>query len=249
LAAFKAVIFDFIGTLTNVKDYSLENSKLKLYKALFKSGFDVNEKDFFDAYNQSQEECRLKRYEELVEVTDAVWISDALNSLGFKTEVGDARIRTAVNVFFEDYLDALELNPCAGQLLGQLRKHYRIGLISNFTYAPVIYGALRKLKINRFFNTVLVSEDVGWRKPNPKIFDEALRRLGTKAEETIYVGDAPLEDIRGSAEAGMKTVFVPSQFYTIENLQESGDKPDLTVQNICELCRIIPKFIKNAENT
>jgi HAD superfamily hydrolase (TIGR01509 family) len=247
LTAFKAIIFDFIGTLTNVQDYSLEKSKLKLYKALVKAGFNVNEKDFFDAYNQSQEKCRLKRYQELVEITDAVWVSDALNCLGFKTDPQDTRVKTAVNVFFEDYPSALELNPCAEQLLSQLSKHYVIGLISNFTYAPVIHGALRKLKINRFFNAILISQDVGWRKPNPKIFHEALRRLGVKAEETVYVGDAPSEDIGGSGAIGMRTVFVPSQFYTMENLYESGEKPDLIVRNVCELCGILPEFIKNVE--
>jgi putative hydrolase of the HAD superfamily len=152
-----------------------------------------------------------------------------------------------VNAFFEDYLDALELNPCADRLLAQLPKHFKIGLMSNFTYAPVIYAALRKLRINKFFNVVLVSQDVGWRKPNPNIFNEALNRLGVKADETVYVGDSPLEDIGGAARTGMKTIFVPSQFYSLENLYEGGEKPDLIVRNVCELCRILPEFINNIE--
>ncbi len=248
MAVTKAIIFDFIGTLTNVKDYRPEISKLKMYKALVKARFNVSEKNFFDAYNRSHEKYRLRRYEELVEITDSVWISDALNCLGFQTDPSDLRVKTAVNAFFEDYLDALELNPCADQLLAQLPKHFKIGLVSNFTYAPVIYAALRKLRINKFFNAVLVSQDVGWRKPNPNIFHEALKRLGVKADETVYVGDSPLEDIRGAARIGMKTVFVPSQFYSLENLYEGGDKPGLIVRNICELCRTLPKFIKNMEN-
>lgn len=248
MAATKAIIFDFIGTLTNVRDYRPEMSKMKMYKALVKAGFNVSEKNFFDAYNQSYEKSRLTRYEELVEITDSVWICDALKCLGFQTGPSDLRVKTAVNAFFEDYLDALKLNPCADRLLAQLPKQLKIGLVSNFTYAPVIYAALRKLRINKFFNAVLVSQDVGWRKPNPNIFQEALKRLGARADETIYVGDSPLEDIRGAARTGMKTVFVPSQFYSLENLHEGGDKPDLIVRNICELCRTLPKFIKNIEN-
>jgi hypothetical protein len=49
LAVTKAIIFDFIGTLTNVKDYRLERSKMKMYKALVRAGFNVSEKNFFDA--------------------------------------------------------------------------------------------------------------------------------------------------------------------------------------------------------
>jgi putative hydrolase of the HAD superfamily len=183
----------------------------------------------------------LIRYEELVEVTNGVWISDALNCLGFKTSPEDVRVKTAVNVFFEDYLSSLELNSCARRMLVRLSKRYKLGLVSNFTYAPVIYAALRKLGINRFFSAVLVSEDVGWRKPNRKIFQEALRRLGAKAQETVYVGDSPVEDIVGAAAAGMRTIFVPSQFYTLENVHESPTKPDLIVKDICELCRVFPE--------
>ncbi|MGA3192589.1 MAG: HAD family hydrolase [Candidatus Bathyarchaeia archaeon] len=241
LADIKAVVFDFIGTLTSVKNYSLEASTLKLSKALVEAGFTVDEEDFLRAYSRAHEKYRLIRYEELVEVTNGVWISDALNCLGFKTSPEDVRVKTAVNVFFEDYLSSLELNSCARRMLVRLSKRYKLGLVSNFTYAPVIYAALRKLGINRFFSAVLVSEDVGWRKPNRKIFQEALRRLGAKAQETVYVGDSPVEDIVGAAAAGMRTIFVPSQFYTLENVHESPTKPDLIVKDICELCRVFPE--------
>jgi FMN phosphatase YigB (HAD superfamily) len=240
----KAVIFDFIGTLTSVKNYSLETSTLKLHKAIVEAGFSVNEDNFLRAYSRSHEKYRLIRYEELVEVTNSVWISDALNCLGFKTSPEDARLKKAVNVFFHDYLGSLELKHCARRTLVQLSKRYKLGLISNFTYAPVIYAALRKLGVNRFFSAVLVSEDVGWRKPNRKIFQEALRRLGVKAEEAVYVGDSPLEDVGGAASAGMRTVFVPSQFYTLKDLRESQKKPDLIAKDICELCRVLAEFTK-----
>lgn len=242
MADIKAVIFDFIGTLTSVNNYSLEASTLKQYQAIVEAGFSVDEEDFLRAYSRAHEKYRLIRYEELVEVTNGVWISDALNCLGFKTSPEDVRVKTAVNVFFEDYLTSLELNPCARRMLVRLSKRHKLGLVSNFTYAPVIHAALRKLGVNRFFNAVLVSEDVGWRKPNRKIFQEALRRLGVKAEDTVYVGDCPVEDIGGAAAAGMRTIFVPSQFYTLENLRESHMKTDLIVKDICEFCRVFPEF-------
>ena len=247
MADVEAVILDFIGTLTHVTEFSLEKSKLKLYKSLVKAGFNVAETDFLNAYNQSYEESRLKRYNELVEVTDAVWVARALSRLGFETDPEDLRVKTAVAVFFQDYLNSLELNQCAEQLLSRISKQYKTGLVSNFTCAPVIYAALRKLKINKFFNAVLVSEDVGWRKPNKKIFQEALRRLDVNAKETVYVGDCPSEDIGGASAMGMNTVFVPSQFYSLEDLTESKQKPDLIVKNICELQKIFPKFIKNVQ--
>jgi len=239
----KAIIFDFIGTLTNVKNYSLETSKTKLYKAIVEAGFNISAESFLEAYSQAHEKYRVVRYQELVEVTNAIWISEALNRLGFKTNPKDTRIKTAVNVFFENYLNSLELRPCVKKLLNKVSTEYKLGLISNFTYAPVIYAGIRKLGISQFFNAVLVSEEVGWRKPSIKIFEETLRRLKVTAKETLYVGDSPLEDIKGAKTVGMKTVFVPSQFYSLEKLVESQQKPDLIAKDIYELYKKTPKLL------
>ena len=129
-------------------------------------------------------------------------------------------------------------------MLDNVSKEYKLGLISNFTYAPVIYVGIRKLGINHFFNAILVSEEVGWRKPNTKIFKETLRRLGATAKETVYVGDSPLEDIKGAKAVGMKTVFIPSQFYSLENLHENQQKPDMNVKDTKELYKRLPIFLK-----
>jgi len=243
LSLIRAIIFDFIGTLASVKNYSLEVSKMKLYNAIIEAGFNVSVESFLEAYSQAHEKYRVVRYQELIEVTNAVWISEALNNMGFKTNPEDIHIKTAVNVFFEDYLNSLELRPCVKKLLNKVSMGYKLGLASNFTYAPVIYAGLRNLGINQFFNTVLVSEDVGWRKPHKKIFEEALRRLGVTAEETVYVGDSPTEDINGAKAVGMKTVFVPSQFYSLENLHESQQKPDVIAKDICTFCKKFPKLL------
>ncbi|MEM2972358.1 MAG: HAD family hydrolase [Candidatus Bathyarchaeia archaeon] len=241
----KAVIFDFIGTLTNVKGYSQEKSEMKLYKAIVENGFKIEVKDFLEAYKQAHEKYRVIRCQKLVEVSNAVWIAEALNNLCFRTNPEDANVKTAVNAFFEDYLGSLELRQCAKKLLSQLSMEYKLGMISNFTYAPVIYAGLRKLDINKFFNAVLVSEAVGWRKPHIKIFEEALKRLGVTASETVYVGDSPLEDIKGAKAAGIKTVFVPSQFYSIKDLEENQQKPEIIAEDICKLQNILERLNRN----
>jgi putative hydrolase of the HAD superfamily len=243
LSPIEAVIFDFIGTLTNVRGYSLEasrmTSKMKLYTAVANAGFKVDSKSFLKAYVQAHEKYRIIRYEKLVEVTNAVWVSEALNNLGYQTTPDDSRVKTAINIGFEDYLDSLELRPCAKNVLKKLSRNYKLGLVSNFTYVPVIYAGLRKLDISQFFNAILVSHEVGWRKPHPKIFNEALKKLRVSAHETVYVGDSPLEDIKGAKATGMKTIFVSSQFYTLRNLNESRQKPDMITKDICELSKIL----------
>ncbi len=79
---------------------------------------------------------------------------------------------------------------------------------------------------------VEVSEENGWRKPSAQIFQGALIRLQVGADEAVYVGDSPLEDIKGAKQAGLRTVFVPSQFNTIKDLLDSQQQPDYLAKDL-----------------
>lgn len=239
MTTIKAVIFDFIGTLTELVGYSLKKSENKLLRSLVANGYCADDESFFNAYNKAYQKYREIRYGQLIEVTNAVWISEALNYLGHAATPKDERIKTAVNVFFEDYLAALKPRAFAKSTLQKLSQNYKLGVISNFTYAPVIYAGLRKLGINSLFNAVLVSEAVGWRKPCPKIFREALQRLRVKVDEAIYVGDTPLEDIQGAKSVGMKTVFIPSQFNSLNDMEKAAHQPNYTIESLNDVLEIL----------
>ena len=228
----KAVIFDYIGTLVNCRNYSMDASILKLYNALVAEGFDVDNDKFLEAYSLAHEKYRKVRYCQLREVTNAVWVAAALGNLGFTVTADDPRIKAALNVFFQDFIDTLELRDGAKKLLRQAQQTWTVGLISNFTYAPVIYKSLRKIGISEFFNAVVVSEEVGWRKPSSHIFEQALTKLQVQASEAVYIGDSPNEDIKGAKQAGLKTIFVPSQFNTLKDLLYSKQKPDYIAKDL-----------------
>jgi putative hydrolase of the HAD superfamily len=232
MACTKAVIFDYIGTLVNCDGYTMDASRENLYTALVNEGFAVAKDKFLEAYILAHEKYRIIRYEELREVTNAVWVAEALSSLGFEVAADDYRIKSALNVFFKAYVDTFEPRMGAKKLLKQAKAQGKVGLISNFTHAPVIYSSLRKLEINTFFNAVVVSEENGWRKPKGYIFQDALNRLQIKANEAVYIGDSPIEDIKGAKQAGLKTVFVPSQFNTLKDLIDSQQKPDFVEKDL-----------------
>jgi putative hydrolase of the HAD superfamily len=239
----KAVITDYIGTLVNARYYDIDASRKKLHKALTEVGLDTKLPQFLEAYTRAHEKYRAVRYKQLREVTNAVWVCEALNSLGCTITPEDSRIKVALNMFFQDYVDSLELRPYAKKLLNKIKENCKLGLVSNFTYAPVVYASLRKLGINQYFNAVLVSHECGWRKPHTQIFQDALKKLHVKPEETVFIGDSPLEDIKGAIAAGIKTVFVTSQFYTLKDLQESNQKPDYVAQGLEEIYENFSKII------
>jgi len=226
------VIFDFIGTLVHCKNYNMVDSEVKLYSALLSEGFGVEKDRFLGAYKEAHQKYRKIRYEMFREVTNAVWVSEALCSVGFKTTPEDSGVKAALNIFFEDFLSTLEICKGAEQLLVQTAQQYRVGLISNFTYAPVIYRCLQKTGIHSYFNAVVISDEVAWRKPSSKIFYDTLNRLGVQAHEAVFVGDSPLEDIKGANESGLRTVFIPSQFNSLNDLAQSKQIPDQIVEKL-----------------
>jgi putative hydrolase of the HAD superfamily len=226
----------------------MEASMAKLHRALVDAGFETEKEEFLSAYAKEHEKYRVIRYGELREVTNAIWVSETLRSLGFEVNAEDSKMNAALDVFFQDYIDSLELRPCAEKLLKKTAKTCKLGLISNFTYAPVVYKSLRQLGISQYFNATVVSGENGWRKPHKKIFTDALEQLQVKAEEAVFIGDSPLEDIKGAADAGMKTVFVKSQFYGTSDLEASGQKPDVIAADLQEICSKISKITACKKN-
>ena len=243
MACAKAVIFDYVGTLVNCGNYTMEASREKLHAALANEGFDVAKDKFLEAYILAHEKYRKVRYEQLREVTNAVWVAEALCNLGFQVTADDYRIKAALNVFFKDYIDTLELRAGAKKLIKQAKEQCKVALISNFTYAPVIYKSLRKLGINTFFNAVVISEENGWRKPSSHIFQDTLNKLLVKANEAVYIGDSPIEDIKGAKQAGLKTVFVASQFNTLKDLLDSLQKPDFIAKNLQAISESLTEIV------
>ncbi|MGD0202588.1 MAG: HAD family hydrolase [Candidatus Bathyarchaeia archaeon] len=243
MACIKAVIFDYVGTLVNCGNYTMEASREKLHAALANEGFDVAKDKFLEAYIQAHEKYRKIRYEQLREVTNAVWVAEALCNLGFKATADDYRIKAALNVFFKDYVDMLELRAGAKKLIKQAKEQCKVALISNFTHAPVIYSSLRKLGMNTFFNAVVISEENGWRKPSSHIFQDALNKLLVQAKEAVYIGDSPIEDIKGAKQAGLKTVFVASQFNTLKDLLDSLQKPDFIAKDLQSISESLTEII------
>jgi HAD superfamily hydrolase (TIGR01549 family) len=228
----KAVIFDYIGTLVNCKGYSMADSEDNLYSALVAEGFEMQKNKFLDAYRETHKKYRKIRYEQHREVTNAIWVSEALCNLGFIVTAEDERVKAALNVFFQDFIDTLELRDGAKKLLTQTQAECKVGLISNFTHAPVIHKSLRKTRINQYFNAIVVSDEIGWRKPAGQIFQHALTRLGVVASEAVFVGDSPLEDIKGAKDAGLQTIFVSSQFNDLKDLKESKQDPTYIARDL-----------------
>ncbi len=222
----------------------MDDSKKKLHCALVEEGFKVEAEGFLDAYSRAHEKYRVVRYQQLREVTNAIWVAEALSEVGYKVAADDPHIKAALNVFFKDFIDSLKLRAGAVKLFEQAAAHGKVALLSNFTYAPVVYFSLDQLGVSKYFNAVVVSHENGWRKPSPHIFREVLDRLRVKADEAVYIGDSPVEDIKGARDVGIRAVFVRSQFYSLKDLAACSQTPEFAVKNLREVSEMFDKIIR-----
>ncbi len=97
--------------------------------------------------------------------------------------------------------------PGCRATLRKLARHFRLGLVTN-GLTRIQQGRLRVSGLDRYFETVVTSEACGVAKPDPRILEIALRRLGLAAREAVYVGDDPAVDHAAARGAGMPFVWV-----------------------------------------
>lgn len=110
----------------------------------------------------------------------------------------------------EAWWHGAHLDPDAVPLLDSLRdRGIRVGLCSNAPYrVESLHGQLAFLGLESHLDAVTFSAEVGWRKPSPRIFQAAMRALGTEAVCTVMVGDREAADIAGAHAAGMRAVLI-----------------------------------------
>ncbi len=132
------------------------------------------------------------------------------------------------------------VDPDTAEALRALEERgLRVGVVSNtYQSSRSLAKSLRRFGLLRNIDALVVSSEVGWGKPHPAIFEEALRRLNVRPEEAVFVGDTVLADIRGAQALGMKAVL------TWQYRQEDpGDaKPDLIVDKLSQVVEYVDRL-------
>jgi HAD superfamily hydrolase (TIGR01662 family) len=115
---------------------------------------------------------------------------------------------------------------------------YMLGCVTNTLADEAgIRRMLRKFDAEALMGSVVVSTEMGYRKPHPSLFDAALSELGVSASEAVFVGDSPWHDIAGAQAVGMLAVQT-TQYATRPPLD--GVTPDATIAHLRELAVLAP---------
>ena len=118
---------------------------------------------------------------------------------------------------------------------------YRLGAVTNRGYSgPRFHEEMRDLGLTDLFESTVVSCEIGYMKPHPRIFQYALKSLGAAAEKTAMVGDSLHADVEGAKTLGMTAIWrrpvIGEPLEMTEDEPEPGPaEPDYTVENIGDL--------------
>ncbi len=129
-----------------------------------------------------------------------------------------------------------ELLVMAGviEVLTALQERYRLAIVSN--HYGWLMDYLKQCGLSSLFKTIIISEMVGVSKPNVRIMEIALERLGLKAEHCLYVGDQP-NDVLCSKQAGLDCVWIAPK--DIELPASIPYQADYRITKITELLKIL----------
>jgi putative hydrolase of the HAD superfamily len=107
-------------------------------------------------------------------------------------------------------IDAWRCAADAATILNMLSdRGHVLGIASNFDHR--LRGLVENLPELRPIRHLVISSEVGWRKPASAFFDSMCRCVDTPAERILYVGDDPINDYQGARAAGMRAVLLDSR--------------------------------------
>jgi len=168
---------------------------------------------------------------ELEESDHLATVASAYRAIGLDLSPED--LIDVITIEQKAWWSGITMGPSAVSVLKQLRESgLKVGVCSNAPYySPAMHEQFQHLGLVELVDEVVLSADVGFRKPSPVIFARILEQLETPAKNTIFVGDRQREDIAGAAKAGMRTVRIREHFDDDSGVWEA----DAVIEEISQL--------------
>ena len=226
----KAVFFDLDDTLCD-SDTAWHIAVRETFQLLRKHAPDVSEETFTKAWVTVHQ----KLFQQLnAGKCSMAEVRDLRFQCVFKElDLPTSKITEELNNFLSSrYLAGLHLYEDVA-VLEELQA-YHIGIITNGAHDKHTDSQLSKIKqfgLSERIQSLTISDEVGVRKPNIKIFEVACERAGVIPKEAMFIGDSIENDIVGANRAGMTSVFINRKSdVLIPNIED--EQPDYSISNL-----------------
>lgn len=202
------IFFDNWNTLVQAPELMSRGSSTKVFhRYLNEQSINVPYEVLVDVYvpiSRAQEQkCRVDGYRE---PDYRQRLEDVFRKLGveapFKHSMG------AWKYYLELWPVQTEYFQGVPEMLQDLKKKYKLGIITNYMDGSTCRKVFRKLGYDEMFDSLVVSHELGYMKPAKLLFETAMNETGSNPKNCVMVGDTYDADVVGGNIAGMKTVLI-----------------------------------------
>jgi putative hydrolase of the HAD superfamily len=238
----QAIAFDVNGTLIEILT---EDHKDQIFRAaghfLTYQGIDLRRHQLRDEYFDLMKQQHRVSQEEHPEF-DAVqiWRTIVQRHLTDFTRALPAAKLEQLPLFLAELTRGLARHrlrryPHVREVLDVLAPRFPLAVVTD-AQSAYARGELHKVGLLDYFDPIVVSGDYGYRKPDRRLFDIAVKEMGVAPGETLYIGNDMHRDIYGAREAGMQTAMFESDQGTKEYLD---CEPDLRFHDWRQLVTLL----------
>ena len=198
--------FDRNSDLTFFK--ILNENNIKVDVSLFLKAYHPINREYWDLYRLNKvSKAHLRFYR----------LSDTFKELN--VEVPEKLISKLTVDYINHLSDFNYLIPNALTILEKFHLNYNMHIITN-GFKEVQKKKLEKSGLLKYFKTITISENIGFKKPSKEIFLHAITKANAVIENSVMIGDNFNADIIGAKSIGMKAIYY--NFHKIKNQQLDG---------------------------
>jgi putative hydrolase of the HAD superfamily len=207
----KGILFDLYGTLIDIEtDESMEEIHRTIAHFLTYYGVYLHREEVRALYYQILKQQKAESREKYPEINvQAVW-ETFLVQQGLKAGRASRKLAETLAYLYRGISrKRLQLYPSVKRVLDELRRDYGMAIISDGQPCWAL-AEMRAAGLDGYFAPVIISAAYGFRKPDPRLIQEALDILKLSAGEVLFIGNDMYRDIYGASELNIKTIFFAS---------------------------------------
>jgi YjjG family noncanonical pyrimidine nucleotidase len=228
---YKAVIFDLDNTLLNFSACETESMK----KTCHDHNLFIDNGVEWNLFWRNFSEHNFRHWRNFVNGGEVKTIGDVLRySFRDSLNLEELFHSTLSETYWDYFCNSCFFEEGAEQILSILKDKFPLGIITN-GISESQRKRLRAGNIDALFKSIVISDEVGMRKPQKEIFEIALNDFKLSNKEVLFVGDSLKDDYHGAVNSGIDFCF-----YNRQNIEVSVDiKPKYTIRNLLDLVGVV----------
>lgn len=248
---FKGILFDLGNTLLHFDGDVAEmvaRADQALAASLVGSGLALDKNRFAQEFRHRLSTYHLEREVDYIERTTRRILEQVLAAFGF-SDVPDPILEEGLKkLYFVSQSHWIPEQDTRPTLQALQQRGYRLGIISNAGDDADVQLLVDKAGIRPHFDFILTSAAIGYRKPDPSIFEYALEQWGIAPAEAVMVGDTLHADVLGANQIGIFSVWITRRADRPDNRATRAKiTPDATIATLEELPALIDQLKDAAE--